>query len=53
MGLKSLMKNLTRKKNGKKKTENILVLLMQTHIESYPHSYFLRKGPREIEFRRR
>lgn len=52
MGLKSFMKNLKRKDENVK-TENILVLLMQQHVESYPHSYFLRKGPRKIEFRRR
>lgn len=53
MGIKSFMKNLKRQNNGEKKVESILVLMMQQHIDSYPHSYFLRKGPREIEFRRR
>lgn len=52
MGFMSFMKNLKRK-DEKSKTENILVLLMQQHVESYSHSYFLRKGPRKIEFRRR
>ena len=52
MGFKSFMKKLKRK-DEKSKTKNILVLLMQQHVESYPHSYFLRKGPRKIEFRRR
>lgn len=52
MGFMSFMKNLKRK-DEKSKTENILVLLMQQHINSYPPSYFIRKGPRNIEFRRK
>ena len=52
MGFMSFMKNLKRK-DEKSKTENILVLLMQQHIKSYPPSYFIRKGPRNIEFSRK
>lgn len=52
MGLKRFMENLMRKKK-EKPVKDILVVMMQQHVESYPHSYFLRKGPRKIEFRRR
>ena len=27
-------------------------LALQQHVQSYPHSYFLRKGPRNIKFGR-
>ena len=44
-------------KKTKEKPENILekavYLAWQQHVASYPHSYFIRKAPREWIFERR
>ena len=37
----------------KYKAENILVGMMQQHIYRYPHSYFIRKAPKNLKFKRR
>ena len=52
MGLMRFMKNL-RRRNKKESVDNVLTMFIKAQVESYPHSYFLRKGPRKIEFRRK
>lgn len=41
------------RRNKKESVDDALTMFIKAQVESYPHSYFLRKGPREIEFRRR
>ncbi len=51
MGILGKMKKLISKEK-KSKAENILVAMMQQHIKKYPHAYFIRKGPKNITFKR-
>lgn len=48
MRISSMLKKFLRKEKEKGKVENVLVQLMKYHISTYPHSYFLRKGPKEL-----
>lgn len=52
MGILGKMKKIISKEK-KSKAKNILVAMMQQHIRQYPHAYFIRKGPKNITFRRR
>ena len=52
MGLLRFMESL-RRRNKKESVDDALTMFIKAQVESYPHSYFLRKGPRNIEFRRR
>lgn len=46
MRISGMLKKLLRKEKDKGKIENVFVQMMKYHISTYPHSYFLRKGPK-------